>query len=183
MFALMLPNFASVAVTFGSFAWAADFLSTKIGVSNSTAGEIVAVLGLSTIIGSYCGGIADRTMGSRITIASSMILLLVFTILFGLSTSVVEAALLIFGVGYGANLYFATDFSLIPYASIQGLAVAGTTFGVFNTLSNIGSVIAPLLFGLILDATGSFSLGFDALGAMAILGLVGAFFLSPKTLR
>ena len=183
MFALMLPNFASVAIVFGSLAWGSDFLTTKLSISNSAAGEIVAILGLSNIIGSYCGGIADRILGSRLTIAVSMILLFVFTFLFGLSGSIIEAAVFVFGVGFGANLYFATDFSLIPYASKQGLSVAGTTFGVFNTLSNVGSVIAPLLFGVILDATGSFSIGFTALAVMALLGLAGAFLLSSKSLR
>jgi MFS family permease len=183
MFALMFPNFASVAVTFASFAWAADYLTATFKISNSTAGGIVALLGLATIIASYCGGIADKIIGSRKTIGISMILLFFFTFLFGMSSSTIEATILILGMGLGANLYFATDFSLIPYASKQGLAVAGVTFGVFNTLSNIGSVIAPVLFGIILDATGSFSLGFEALAIFALLGVGGAFLLSMKSLR
>lgn len=183
MFALMFPNFASVAVTFGSFAWAADFLTSSFKVSNSTAGAVVALIGVATIVGSYAGGIADRVIGSRTTIGVSMLLLFVVTLLFGLSRSLLEAAILSFAIGIGANLYFATDFSLIPFASKQGLAVAGITFGVFNTLSNIGSVIAPLLFGVILAATGSFSLGFAALALIALFGLSGAFFLSLSSLH
>lgn len=97
--------------------------------------------------------------------------------------SVIEASLLIFGIGFGANLYFATDFSLIPYASTQGLAVAGTTFGIFNTLSNVDSVIAPVLFGIILDATGMFSLGFVTLATMGLLRIGGAALLSVDSLR
>jgi MFS transporter, ACS family, glucarate transporter len=183
MFALMFPNLASVAVTFGSFAWASEFLTTRLNISNSLAGIIVALIGVTTIVGSYSGGIADRKLGSRTTIAISMVLLFFFTLLFGFSRSTTEAALLILGIGFGANLYFATDFSLIPYASTQGLAVAGTTFGVFNTLSNIGSVIAPLIFGVILGLTGNFAFGFTALALFALLGLLGAFLLSQDDLR
>ena len=184
MFALMLPNFASVAVVFGSFAWAADFLTTNFKISNPTAGGIVALIGLSTIVGSYCGGISDRILGSRVTIVISMILLFVFTLLFGLAHSLIEAAVLVFGIGFGANLYFATDFSLIPYASKQGLTVAGVTFGVFNTLSNVGSVIAPLLFGIILDTTRqNFSIGFAALATIALLGIAGSLMLRMDTLH
>jgi MFS family permease len=183
MFALMLPNFASVAVTFGTFAWAADYLTTTFSISNSAAGGVVALIGVSTIVGSYAGGFADRIFGSRKTIGFSMLLLFLFTLSFGLANSLVLAAMLIIGMGFGANLYFATDFSLIPYASKQGLAVAGVTFGVFNTLSNIGSVIAPLIFGIILDATGNFSLGFAALAVIAIFGIGGAFLLSMDSLR
>ncbi len=90
---------------------------------------------------------------------------------------------LILGMGFGANLYFATDFSLIPYASKQGIAVAGVTFGVFNTLSNVGSVVAPVLFGIILEATGSFTLGFVGLSLFALLGIAGTFLLSLESLR
>lgn len=183
MFALMFPNFASVAVTFGSFAWAADFLTSKFAITNSAAGGIVALLGVATVVGSYLGGLADKVLGSRRTIASSMLLLFFFTLLFGFSSSPLEAAVLMFGIGFGSNLFFATDFSLIPYASTQGVSVAGTTFGVFNTLSNVGSVIAPVLFGVILDATENFALGFAALACIAFLGIAGAYILAPESLH
>jgi len=183
MFALMLPNFASVAVTFGSFAWASDYLISTFKTSNSTAGGIVALIGVATILGSYCGGISDRRLGSRRTIGVSMLLLFLFTFLFGISGSLVATVVLIFGIGFGANLYFATDFSLIPFASRQGILAAGMTFGVFNTLSNVGSIVSPVLFGIILDRTGSFSLGFGALASIALIGLVGAFLLSLDSLK
>lgn len=183
MFALMFPNFASVAVTFATFAWASDYMITTFKISNSAAGAVVALIGLATIIGSYCGGIADRVLGSKNTIAISMLLLFLFTVLFGTSRSPPEAAALIFGIGFGANLYFATDFSLIPYASRQGLAVAGVEFGVFNTLSNVGSVIAPLLFGIILDETGNFSVGFAVLSIIALFSVPWAYVLSLDSLR
>jgi len=183
MFALMLPNFASVAVTFGSFAWASDYLISTFKVSNPTAGAIVAVIGVATIIGSFCGGISDRRLGSRKTIGVSMLLLFLFTLLFGISRSLVATIVLIFGIGFGANLYFATDFSLIPYASRQGISAAGMTFGVFNTLSNVGSVVSPVLFGIILDRTGSFSLGFGVLASIAIIGIAGAYLLSLDSLK
>jgi len=184
MFALMLPNFSSVAVVFASFAWAADFLTTAFKISNVAAGGIVALIGLATIVGSYCGGISDRILGSRLTMFVSMILLFLFTLLFGFASSIDEAALLVFGIGFGANLYFATDFSLIPFASKQGLEVAGVTFGVFNTMSNVGSVIAPLIFGIILDATRqSFSVGFAALALIALLGIIGSLMLKLSALH
>jgi len=180
---LMFPNFACLGVTYGSFAWASDFLTSKFNLSNSAAGGIVALIGVATIIGSYAGGFADRKLGSRTTIGLSMLLLFLFTIMFGMSRSADDAAVLIFGMGIGANLYFATDFSLIPYASKQGLAVAGVTFGVFNTLSNVGSVMAPVIFGLVLEATGSFSLGFAALSLYGLFGMAGAFLMSLDSLR
>jgi MFS-type transporter involved in bile tolerance (Atg22 family) len=51
------------------------------------------------------------------------------------------------------------------------------TFGVFNTLSNIGTFVSPLFVGYILDATGNFLLGFAAIGCIGVLGMVGAIIL------
>ena len=182
MFALMLPNFASLAVIYGIFAWTPVFLTENFHISNSYAGAIVAVVGLATIAGSYLGGISDRLLGSRKTIAASMLLLVPFVLLLPEANSLILAAICLLGVGFGANLYFASDFSLIPYASTQGIQTAGATFGVFNTLSNLGSVISPFLFGLVLDLTGNFTLGYSSLAVFAVLGIVGSAFISLSSL-
>ncbi|MFI5420393.1 MAG: MFS transporter [Nitrososphaerales archaeon] len=183
MFALMLPNFASLAVIYGVFAWTPIFLTEVFHISNSYAGAIVSVVGLATIAGSYLGGISDRIIGSRKTIAASMLLLVPFTLLLPEANSLILSTICLLGIGFGANLYFASDFSLIPYASKQGIATAGATFGVFNTLSNLGSVISPFLFGLILDLTGNFVLGYTALAIFAVLGIAGSVFISLKSLH
>ena len=183
MFALMLPNFASVAVTYGLFAWASDYLVPTFDISTSTAGGIVALIGVASIVGSFSGGFTDRRLGSRRTIALSMLLLFLFMLFFGFSESLDADIVLIFGAGFGVNLYFATDFSLIPFASKQGVSAAGKTFGVFNTLSNVGSIISPVLFGIILDRTASFSLGFEVLAVFGLIGIAGAYLLSIDLLR
>ncbi|MDA4111889.1 MAG: MFS transporter [Thaumarchaeota archaeon] len=183
MFALMLPNFASLAVIFGVFAWSSIFLTTTLHISNSLAGAVVALIGVATIVGSFLGGVSDRRLGSRITLGVSMILLMVFTVLFSFTDSILFAILSILGIGFGANLYFAPDFSLIPYASKQGILSAGATFGVFNTLSNLGSVISPVLFGVILDWSGSFRIGYGVLAAFASLGIIGTALISLKSLN
>ncbi|MGD0424672.1 MAG: hypothetical protein ABSA92_14635 [Candidatus Bathyarchaeia archaeon] len=100
-----------------------------------------------------------------------------FAMLLGTSTSGSIAAVWISGIGFAGMLYFAADFSMIPYAAKQGPAVAGMTFGVFNTLSNVGSFISPIILGYILDSTGNFLLGFSSIGCIGILGVVGALIL------
>jgi len=177
MFALVLPNFASLAIVVGIFAWTPAFLISILHLSDAYAGVILGSIGVANMLGSYAGGIANRWFGKRRTIALSMILMMVFAVLLGISNSGLTAALCISGIGFGGMLYFAADFSLIPYASKQGRSVAGLTFGVFNMLSNIGSFISPIIVGYILDSTGNFLLGFASIGCIGILGVLGAILL------
>ncbi len=177
MFALVLPNFASLAIVVGIFAWTPAFLTSILHLSDAYAGVILGSIGVANMLGSYAGGIANRWFGKRRTIALSMILMMVFAVLLGISNSGLIAALCISGIGFGGMLYFAADFSLIPYAAKQGRSVAGLTFGVFNMLSNIGSFISPIIVGYILDSTGNFLLGFASIGCIGILGVLGAILL------
>ena len=177
MFALILPNFASLAVVVGIFAWTPAFLTSILHLSDEYAGVILGSIGVATMLGSYAGGITNKRLGKRRTIALSMSLMTVFAVLLGASNSGLIAAMWISGLGFAGMLYFAADFSLIPYASKQGRSVAGTTFGVFNMLSNIGSFLSPIIVGYILDSTGNFLLGFASIGCIGVLGVLGAIIL------
>jgi ACS family glucarate transporter-like MFS transporter len=177
MFALVLPNFASLAIVVGIFAWTPAFLTSILHLPDVNAGAILGSIGVANMLGCYVGGIANKRLGKRVTIALSMILVMVFAVLLGTATSGLVAAIWISGIGFAGMLYFAADFGLIPYASKQGRSVAGVTFGVFNTLSNVGSFISPIIVGYILDSTGSFLLGFSSIGCIGILGVLGAIIL------
>lgn len=181
MFALTLPNFASRLVSNGILAWALTFLLLIRGLSNTVAGEILGLIGIGSIVGSYVGGVSSARVGKRVTIGTSVALLGITPFLFGFSNSVLSAAMLIFAIGFSSMLFFSADFALIPFAAKQGLPVAGLTFGIFNTLSNIGSFLSPVLIGYVLDRTGSFSLGFGITGAMALVGLIGVLTLTSET--
>jgi len=182
MFALMFPNFAALAVVLGVFAWTPIFLTSTLHFSNTYAGKILAFIGVTNIVGCYAGAFLSRRLGKRFAIAISMVLLAFFSILLGSSDSGLTAVIWISGIGFAGTLYFAADFALIPYASRQGVSVAGVTFGVFNTLSNIGGFLSPILIGVVLDYTHNFTLGFATLGFLALFGLVGAIILRPDRL-
>jgi len=183
MFALMFPNFAALAVVLGVFAWTPIFLTSTLHLSDTYAGEVLSFIGVTNIFGCYAGAYLSRRLGKRAAIAISMALLAVFSVMLGFSNSGLTAVIWISGVGFAGTLYFAADFALIPYASTQGVSVAGLTFGVFNTFSNVGGFISPILLGVVLDYTGNFALGFATLGSFALLGLLGAVILRPDRLK
>jgi ACS family glucarate transporter-like MFS transporter len=182
MFALMFPNFAALAVVLGVFAWTPIFLTSTLHFSDTYTGEILAFIGVMNILGCYAGAFLSRRLGKRVAIAVSMVLLAVFSVMLGFSDSGLAAVIWISGVGFAGTLYFAADFALIPYAASQGVSVAGVTFGVFNTFSNVGGFISPILLGVVLDYTRDFALGFGTLGVFASLGLLGAVMLRTDRL-
>jgi len=177
MFALTLPNLASLAVVVGIFAWTPAFLTSILHLSDEFAGVILGSIGVANMLGAYAGGIANKWLGKRRTIALSMLLMTGFAVLLGTANSGLVAAIWISGIGFSGMLYFAADFGLIPYAAKQGRSVAGISFGVFNMLSNIGTFVSPIIVGYILDLTGNFFLGFAAVGCIGLLGVLGAIIL------
>jgi len=177
MFALTLPNLASLAVVVGIFAWTPEFLTSILHLSDEYAGVILGSIGVANMLGAYAGGLANRWLGKRRTIALSMLLMTGFGVLLGTANSGLVAAIWISGIGFSGMLYFAADFGLIPYAAMQGRSVAGISFGVFNMLSNIGTFVSPIIVGYILDLTGNFFLGFAAVGSIGLLGVLGAIIL------
>ena len=174
MFALTLPNLASLAVVVGIFAWTPAFLTSILHLSDEFAGVILGSIGVANMLGAYAGGITNKWLGKRRTITLSMLLMTGFAVLLGTANSGLVAAIWISGIGFSGMLYFAADFGLIPYAAKQGRSVAGISFGVFNMLSNIGTFVSPIIVGYILDLTGNFFLGFAAVGCIGLLGVLGA---------
>lgn len=183
LFALTLPNFSAILVTVGIFAWAPTFLASRLNLNPVDAGRIIAVTGVMSIIASYTGGLAAQRLGQRVVIVVSMLFLILMPFLMGTTASWLTATLWLSLLALGGAFSFAPVFALIPYAARQGPEVAGVSFGLFNTLGNIGSFISPVMIGYVLDTTGSFSLGFSIIGAVAVLGLLGALLIRIESFK
>jgi MFS family permease len=63
---------------------------------------------------------------------------------------------------------------------IAGPAATGRWVGVQNACGNLAGLLAPLLTGILLDATGRFSSAFLLAGALNVLGLVGWLGMLPR---
>ena len=171
---LSLANFTSLVVTVGILAWIPDFLTANLGVGDVEAGRIVAIIGVTGVASSFAGGILAHRIGPRPVIFVSMLLLVVVPYFLATSASWEAALFWIALLGIGGNVYFGPLTALVPYASRQGPEVAGISFGVFNTVSNIGSFVSPIIIGYALDVTGSYLVGFTVLGLLGITGLVSS---------
>ena len=58
-------------------------------------------------------------------------------------------------------------------------AYAGTAGGIMNTGFGVAGMISPLVFGFLIQTTGSYQVPFLASAGLLALGIVGALFIDP----
>jgi len=63
---------------------------------------------------------------------------------------------------------------------MAGPSASGRWVGVQNTCGNFAGILAPLLTGILIDATGSFSSAFGLAGIVNVLGVVAWAFILPR---
>jgi len=171
---LVLPNFTSLVVTVGLLSWMPAFLTANLKLNEIDAGQLIAIVGVAGIASAFAGGILSQRIGPRPVILVSMVLLVVSPYFIAVSGTWSVATFWMAMLGIGGNLFIGPLFALVPYSSAQGVQAAGFSFGIFNTLSNVGGFLSPIIIGYTLDATGSYLLGFTAMGLIGISGVIGA---------
>jgi MFS family permease len=135
------------------------------------------VYGLSAVIGLAAGAMADfwmRRDASSTLVRKGMLCTGVMVgigcmLACGLgSPPVAIAGLLAYSIAHGLTSFntFATG------QTLAGPRAAGKWMGVQNAIANTSGIIAPVVSGLIVDATGSFSLAFLAAAGVLAVGLI-----------
>jgi predicted MFS family arabinose efflux permease len=168
-------------ISVGALTWAPEFLNLKLHLSIVDAGRVIALYGVMSAAASFASAATARRLGDRGTILFSLILSILLVAIFGIATNPAEAVLLAAGLGWMGMLYFAPLFALVPYATKQGPAAAGVAFGIFNSVSNVGSFVAPVFMGYILDRTASFGITFAAVGLLGTIGIVGGLMIQGRS--
>jgi len=151
--------------------------ATDIGISETTAANILATIGGVSILGRIAlGAFADK-VGSKQAIITGLAILAVA--LLWLQLARVEWMLYlfaaIFGFAFGGLL---VQISLIIAESF-GLTSHGTIFGVIAFGLIVGGALGPVVVGHIFDITGSYQRGFLICAAASIISFVLALLLKP----
>jgi sugar phosphate permease len=63
---------------------------------------------------------------------------------------------------------------------MAGPTAAGRWVGVQNTCGNFAGILAPLVTGVLVDATGSFASAFALAGLVNVLGVIGWVLILPR---
>jgi MFS transporter, OFA family, oxalate/formate antiporter len=151
--------------------------ATDMGVSSSSAANLLAALGGASVIGKLLLGRAADSIGNKsvylvsfLLMAASLIWLVPATQLWALYVFAVT-----FGVAYGG---LATAHSSIV-AWMFGMKQHGTIFGVSFNGWTLGSAIGPIVAGRLFDVTHTYDSAFYLCTALAITGLLLTTTLKP----
>ena len=147
------------------------FLETNIGWDNQKAGIALAVLGISAVFGRILwGAVADATGLSQLLIMILAFAMATVTLLTGLITPEWSSASIFILCGFfGATgaawngIYLA---EITRHVAAEDVSRA-TGGGLFVTF--FGVVVAPPIFGLIINLTNSFETAYIALGSSTLL--------------
>ena len=58
-------------------------------------------------------------------------------------------------------------------------AYAGTAGGMMNTGFGVAGMISPIVFGFLIQTTGSYQVPFAVSAALLVVGIVGSLFIDP----
>lgn len=163
-------QFARLAIVHGFTFWLPAYLVVERGFSLVQAGLVVALSSAITAPANIAGGILSDRLGRPIAVIG--VSLGALALLLGLVGHLKNVALLVVVVAIIAlfiQLYFGPLFA-VP-RQIFGPRVAGLSSGFGNFCANLGGFASALLLGILKDATGSFTLGFVILAAVATVSL------------
>jgi ACS family hexuronate transporter-like MFS transporter len=178
VFALAVAFFAYSWVLFMFLTWYPTYLVDARGVSKTELGGIATIPWVAATAGLIAGGFAaDRLVkrtGSFVRPRKWMIVacLVAVAVCFGPSPFVRSPAL-------GLTLVCVAMFFLLASYQYQALVVAlvpashrGRLSGVIQMCSTLAGILAPIVTGAVVEATGSYTSAFLVGGALAVVGAV-----------
>lgn len=171
---LLLTSFNATSVSMFTevITWMPLFLLKKLDFTLIEVGYATAVMGAVMIAASYASGPLSSRIGRAKVIFVSMVLCVVTPLILAYSSSSLEIFVISVLLGVAIMLYFGPTFGAIPEA--VKTEYVGMGFGIFNTLTFIGSSITSAVTGFILESTNSFYLAFLMISLISLLGLFGS---------
>ena len=169
---VMLTCFAGFCLMWVELAiatWANAYVKS-IGFSVKEAGLVMMVYGVGGMISPLLSGyISDRINNRRGIILVAFALTVPITVLFGYQTTLTSLCVLGFIAAFVS--YLANPLLNVIISNYAGVQWAATANGVANFIYQIASLISPLILGIVIDSTGSFSSVWWIMAAGPLVGL------------
>jgi len=143
---------------------------TDLGISATTAANIMAATGgLQTIGGIVLGIAADRT-GNRQVLIIGLVLITVSMLWLVPFTG--PGMFYVFAVIYGVGVGGGGTMEATVIADLFGIKAHGLILGVTSFIFTVGGAVGPLVTGYIFDRQGSYQPAFLVCAAFGITGLI-----------
>ena len=143
-----------------------------MGLSESSAASIVAMLATIVIAGQLGGGYIGDRISKKVGIAGCMIAHALGFAIFAVSTSMIGA--IAFAVLHGAAWGVRSPLINSIRADYFGRASYATIMGFTSMIVMVGMTVGPLFAGMMRDSTGSYETPFLVLAAIAGVGSLAA---------
>ncbi|MFC2009800.1 MFS transporter [Chloroflexota bacterium] len=144
--------------------------ATDIGISLTIAASILATIGAVSIAGRIAVGYLTDRIGSRYSLAICLLMLISNMVFIQWVTDLWMFYL--FAVVFGLTLGGITTTPSLLVADYFGLRSHGALYGIVLFGGGVGAAAGSIITGLIFDITGSYSLAFWFLTAIAIVSLL-----------
>jgi MFS family permease len=153
-------------------------LITDYGLSDATAADMLAWLGLLSLAGLLLAGPAADVIGNKLPIAISFILRIGLLVMLLRVKGVVP--FWIFSLGFGFTLLMTAPLATTLAGALYGMTHIGFISGFINTAHMLGGGLWTYLGGLIFDVTGDYDLAFLISAALAALAFGCTLFIREK---
>jgi MFS family permease len=150
---------------------------TDLGISATTAANILAVIGGATLVGSIMLGVIANRFGNRQALIICFILmsLAFFWLLIAREVWMLYLFAIVTGFVNGGITTLQSPLA----AELFGIRSHGLILGISNFFNTIGSAIGPFIAGYIFDVTSSYNLAFLICAAVSIIGFILTVMLRP----
>ncbi|MCG6926419.1 MAG: MFS transporter [Acidobacteria bacterium] len=175
---LALGSMASIGAIGGTIQNMKLYLALDKGMAQGLVAQVLSLVLAGSIGGRILmGWLADRWPRKRVMLLVYLIVAGAIPLLAVAPTTVaLKAAGFLFGVGLGG------DYMIIPLmaADLFGLKVMGRLMGIVLTADGVAEALVPMAVATIRDHTGTYTLGFVLLVALAALGAIAVTLLPSR---
>lgn len=178
LFYVGLLNLTGLAAQIVVLTWTPAFLQSRFSSGVLSANIITGVLGISVVASGFMGDSLATRLDKRLLILFGTLGCLLFPLLIPISPTPLIVFVLVGATGWFSFYYKPLLFSMVPRFASRELTAVGA--GYVNTLGFLGTFVAPLVFGFILDRSQSYFYGYVAGTLVAASGIVGLIVLTKK---
>lgn len=172
--------FCNLYIAFGVLTWLPK-LMTMLGYTLKSSLVFSAIISVGGIIGSLVGGVVAEKIGFKkvlfVYYIACAIMINLITIKMSLGSFIAILAITGLFIGSQQNMLYAYATENYP------VSILGTALGWGSSFGRLGSVIAPMLIGVLMSAGLSVSTMFSSFAVPAILGAVAVFLMRKSSLK
>jgi len=165
-------QFVRFAVANAITLWTPSFLVDEKGLTLDAAGWIIAIGAGLTALSNVYGGLVSDILRRPTTVVLAAVVVLAITLALIPVAPMWAVIVLVLVQAAFIQVYFGPLFE-IPLLFV-GRDFAGLATGIGNMFANLGALVSSIALGAVMDATGTFALGFQGLAVLCVTAILAS---------